>query len=104
MFRKASSLARSPRRTCAGTLPSGTAVTEAGDAGGELFYLPQVRRIRRGDAPVHALVLDLDHLVEPAEGGRHRPDALAVDGPHLPHRYHDATRPLRIRCPPEATV
>ncbi len=67
---------------------------EAGDAGSELFDLLEVRRRRRGDAPVQALVLDLDHLVELTEGARHRPDALVVNGPHLPHGDHGATHLL----------
>jgi hypothetical protein len=57
---------------------------EAGDASRELFDLVQMRRIRRGDETVHALVLHLDHLVELADRGRDRVHPLVVDGPDLP--------------------
>src|ERR1051326_338034 len=57
----------------------------------EFFDLLQVRGGRYGDELLHLLILDLDHFVELAEGGGHGPDALVVNVPHLPHRYHDAT-------------
>ena len=71
----------------------GQSLFEAGEAGGELLDLPQVGGRCRGDALLHALIFDLDHLVELAEGRRNRVDALVVFGPDLLHRQHNAHIP-----------
>ncbi len=53
------------------------------DASRQLLDLLEVRRSRQGDQLMHALVLNLDHLVELTDGPLHRLDSLRVDNSDL---------------------
>lgn len=56
---------------------------EPGDASRQLLDLLEMRRRRRADEAVYALIFDLDHLVELADGRRDRRDSFFVDDSDL---------------------